>query len=206
MNRLRSAVLVFGAIALLLAGSAQAAPSTYADDQGDSVDARPSMDIVSVTYDVRQINKGGPPSLVIEMELAAPPESQLVSYETRAEASGCGHFDASYSPGTVFVTGLDSAPGSFWIGCGSPPDETGSTATLLDAQFRIVDGKVLRWSLAMDSIPKELRNGSTFSDLHAFTQIAEPVLGIDGTGTSPVEGQKGPLPIDSASTDKTWTY
>lgn len=204
MKRTRFVVLLsIAALAIGLAGSAQAAPITYADDSGDSVDARPSMDIVSVTYDVRQVNKSGPPSLVIEMELAAPPESQLVSYETRAEAAGCGHFDASFAPGTVFTAALDSAPASFWIGCGSPPDETGSTSTLLDAQFRI-DGNVLRWSLAMDGIPKELRGGTTFSDLHAFTQIAEPVLGIDGSGY--VLGAPGPLPIDTAATDKTWSY
>ena len=203
MNRIRSAALVAAALALLFAGSAQAAPVKYSDEKGDAVDARASMDIVSVTYDVRQVNKSGPPSLVIEMELAAPPENQFVSYETRAEASGCGFFEASFTPGTVFVAGLDSAPGSFWIGCGSPPDETGSTATLMDAQFRI-DGNVLRWSAAMDGIPKELRSGSTFSQLHAFTQIAEPVMGIDGTGN--VLGEDGPLPIDTAATDKTWTY
>ncbi|HUR50118.1 MAG TPA: hypothetical protein VMY88_11410 [Acidimicrobiales bacterium] len=199
MHRLRNAALVFAALALLFAGSAQAAPAAYSDDAGDSLDTRPSMDIVGVSYDVRQVNKSGPPSLVVEMELAGPPEGQLASYETRAQVEGCGYFQTSYAPGTLFVSALGSSPASFFMECGSAPDSTGSTATLLDAQFRI-DGNKLRWAIAMDSIPKELRGGTTFSELNAFTQIAEPVSGIFGTGSDL------PLPMDEAATDKTWSY
>lgn len=200
MSNIRKAGFVFAALAILMAGSAHASQSlTYEDEAGDSLDGRSSLDIVSVTYDVRQVNKGGPPSLVVEMELAGPPDGQLVSYETRAEAEGCGYFWTSYAPGTVFTQALGSAPASYFMECGSPPDGTGSTATLIDAQFRI-DGNTLRWSVALDSIAKELRSGSTFTSMEAYTQVAEPVFGIFGTGSDL------PLPIDEASTDGAWTY
>ena len=199
MKLVRTALVVLAALAVLSAGSVRAAESlTYSDDKGDALDGRASMDIVSVTHDIRQINKGGPPSLVIEMELAAPPEAQLVSYEIRANVDGCGYFQASYTPGTAWTAAVGSAPASFFIECGSPPDSTGSTATLLDAQFRI-DGNKLRWSGALDSIPKELRKNVTFTDINSFTQIAEPFMGINGTSDAG-------LPIDEASTSKAWSY
>ena len=199
MRKIRNTVLAFSALALLLAGTAQAAPFAYADDPGDAMDTRASMDIVAVRYDVRQVNKSGPPSLVVEMELAAPPEGQLVSYEIRSQVEGCGYFQASYQPGTIWAAATGAGTASFFMECGSPADPTGSSATLLYTQFRI-DGNTLRWSAAMDSIPKELRSGVTFSELRAFTQIAEPFMGIFGSGNDL------PLPMDEASTDKTWSY
>ena len=199
MRRVRNAGLLFAALAVLFSGSVQAAePFSYGDDKGDALDGRASMDIVSVTHDIRQINKSGPPSLVVEMELAAPPEAQLASYEIRAEVEGCGFFQASYTPGTAWSAAVGSAPASFFIECGTPADATGSTATLMDAQFRI-DGNKLRWSGALDSIPKELRSNTTFSDIYSFTQIAEPFMGINGTSDAN-------LPIDEAATDKPWSY
>lgn len=199
MKRFRIAGLILAVLAVLSAGSVQAGGELkYGDEAGDALDGRASMDIVSVTHDVRQINKSGPPSLVLEMELAAPPEAQLASYEIRANVDGCGFFQASYTPGTAWGAGVGSAPASFFIECGSPADSTGSTATLLDAQFRI-DGNTLRWSGALDSIPKELRSNVTFTDIHSFTQIAEPFMGINGSADAN-------LPMDDASTSKAWSY
>ena len=199
MKRTRLAAVLIAVLALLSAGPARASAFSYTDAEGDALDARASMDIVSVTYDIRQVNKAGPPSLVVEMELAAPPEGQLVSYETRAEAEGCGYFTSSFAPGTAWSAATGSAPASYFMECGSPEDSTGSTATLIDAQFRI-DGNTLRWAVALDSIPKELRGGTTFTEMSAYTQVAEPVMGIFGSGSDL------PLPMDEASTDASWTY
>lgn len=198
MRSIRTAGLLFAALAVLLAGSARAdAPLKYADDPGDALDGRASLDIVSVTYDLRQVNKVGPKSVVIEMELGAPPEGQLASYSARAEIEGCGFFDASFRPGSVVFGTAGIPPADFFIACGASGD-----SEILDAQFRI-DGNVLRWSIALDGLPKEARTGKVKS-LNSFTQIAEPATGIMGTGDLDVAD--GPLPIDAAASDKTWSF
>ena len=197
MSHLRKVALLFAALALLMAGSAQAAgPLTYADDEGDSLDGRGSMDIVSITYDMRQVNKSGPPSLVVEMELAAPPETQLASYTADADIEGCGYFQASFRPGSlVFGAALNVAPADFFIECGGSGEPE-----ILPAQFRI-DGNVLRWSLAVDGLPKSVKAGGTLGGLNAYSQIAEPITGVMGSAAVGPAGA-----TDSASTDKTWSF
>lgn len=197
MKRLRNAALVFAALAVLFAGTAQAAPLTYADDPGDALDGRASMDIVRVTHDLRQVNKTGPQSLVFEMELAAPPEAQLASYFVMTEIEGCGSFYASYRPGAV-VFGAAGIPGAgFYHSCAD------ADGAILNGSFRL-DGKVLRWALALDSLPKDQRASLTLGGLQAFSQIAEPATGIIGTGW--LDGNHAPAKIDAATTDKTWSY
>ena len=199
MRRLRPAALVFAALAILFAGSAQAAtPLTYSDEPGDALDGRASMDIVRVTHDLRQVNKSGPPSLVFEMELAAPPEAELASYYVMTEIEGCGRFYASFRPGSVvFGTALGIAPADFYHSCAD------ADGAILDGSFR-VDGNILRWGLALDGLPKDQRAGITLSSLQAFTQIAEPATGIIGTGW--LDGNHAPAKIDAATTDQTWSY
>lgn len=201
MSRIRKAGLVFAALAVVMAGSARpAGPLTYTDDAGDALDGRASMDIVRVTHDLRQVNKAGPPSLVFEMELAAPPESELVSYYVMSEIEECGSFYASFRPGSVvFGAALAIAPADFYHSCGDGPGD----GAILPAVFRI-DGNVLRWAVALDSLPKAQRGGLALTDLRAFTQIAEPATGIIGTGW--LDGTPAPLPVDTASTDKTWSF
>jgi len=183
MRRIPTAGVLFAALAVLFAGSAQAAPFTYADAAGDSSDRRASMDIVAVRYDVRQVDKAGPRSLVIEMKLAAPPEARLALYEVLAQADGC-RFNAFYRPGAaVAAIGFPSA----WV-----HTNCNSTITLLPAEFRI-DGNTLQWSIAMDELPEWLRHGSTFSGLAATARICDPV------------GNGGPV-VDQASTNTSWSY
>lgn len=197
MNRLRHAALVFAAVAVLFAGSAQAAAAlTYTDETGDALDGRASMDIVRVTHDLRQVNKTGPPSLVFEMELAAPPESQLASYYVMTEIEGCGSFYASYRPGAVVFGALDIAGADFYHSCAD------GDGAILSGNFRL-EKNVLRWALATDSLPKDQRTSLTLSSLQAFSQIAEPATGIIGTGW--LDGTHAPAKIDAATTDKTWS-
>jgi len=194
MRRISTAVVLFAALAVLFAGSAQAAPATYADDAGDSFDGRASMDIVAVRYDVRRVVDAGPLSLVVEMELAEPPEGVLAYYIAGAQSEGCGTVWAVYSTGTTAKAPVfGSGPrGKFNVGCGSPAGLDGSTGTWLDAEF-VIEGSTLRWSIALGALPRELRSGSTFRRLRAFARIAESATSIG-------------YPADEASTDQTWSY
>jgi len=193
-SRISTAGVLFAALAVLLAGSAQAAPVTYGDDGGDSLGNRASMDIVAVRYDVRRVDKDGPLSLVVEMELNEPPEGVLADYEAGAQSEDCGTVWATYRTGTTAKASVfGSGPsGSFNVGCGSPAGVYGSTGTWLDAEF-VIEGSTLRWSIALGALPRQLRSGSTFRRLRAFARIAESATSIG-------------YPADEASTDQTWSY
>ena len=198
MKRFRIAGLIVAALAVFCAGSVQAGTELkYTDDAGDALDGRASMDIVSVTHDIRQVNKTGPKSLVFEMELAAPPEMQLASYYVMTEIKDCGSFYASFRPGAVVFSAVGIAGADFYHSCAD------ADGAILDGQFRL-DGKTLRWAVALDSLPKSQRTGTTLEGLRAFSQIAEPATGIIGTGWA--DGTALPLPIDEATTDKTWSF
>jgi len=200
MNKLKALGLIFVALSVLSAGSAQAgAALTYADKKGDALDGRASMDIVRVTHDMRQVNKTGPPSLVFEMELAAPPQSQLASYFVMTDIEGCGRFYASYRPGAVVFGALGIGSADFYHSCGDGPGD----GAILSGAFRL-EKNVLRWSVSLDSLPKAQRASLKLGGLQAFTQIAEPATGILGTGW--LDGTHAPAKIDSATTDKTWSF
>ena len=198
MKRFRIASVIVAVLAVLCAGSVQAGTELkYTDETGDALDGRASMDIVSVTHDIRQVNKTGPKSLVFEMELAAPPEMQLASYYVMTEIEGCGSFYASFRPGAVVFGAAGIAGADFYHSCAD------ADGAILDGQFRL-DGKILRWALALDSLPKSQRSGVTLGGLQAFSQIAEPATGIIGTGW--LDGTHAPAKIDAATTDKTWSF
>lgn len=170
-----------------------AEPFTYEDEAGDAVDGSASMDIVRVTHDLRQVNRSGPPSLVFEMELAGPPESEMAAYGINSEIEGCGFLEALYRPGTLVYGTAGIAAADFFIECGS-----GDDSEILPAKF-LIDGNVLTWSIALDGLPKALKSSGKLQNLNAFTEITEPFTGEYGTN-------RALLPMDAASTDKTWNY
>ena len=184
-SRIPTAVVLFAVLAVLLAGSAQAASTTYTDPAGDSFDGRASMDIVAVRYDVRQVDKGGPLSLVVEMELAAPPEGALASYVTDARSDDCGAVRTSYGTGTAAINVGGSGPrGYFYLGC---------TDTSVRAEIGI-DGNTVQVSIPMDGLPKQMREGSTFRGLKASALLTQ----ANWTGAG--------HPVDKASTARSWSY
>ena len=196
MSKLRYAGLTFVALAVLCASSVQAAaPLKYADPAGDAIDGRPSMDIVSVTHDLRQINRTGPKSLVFELELAAPPEPILASYHVVTVLEGCGNLYANFRPGALLLGTIAIPNADIWVSCGGDAER-------LSTQFKIT-GNVLRWATALDSLPKDYRNG-VLTNLSAVTSIAEPVIGVYGTAR--LDGARGPLPIDQATSEDIWEY
>lgn len=185
------------AVLLLVAQPSQAAGLSFEDPAGDALDGRQSMDIVKVGYDVRQVNRGGPPSLVIELTLAGAPETQLATYGIEGDAGPC-FIDAAYRPGTVFATAIGSGAAAFFIGC------EGGDSELIDAKSLIKD-KVISLSIALDSLPKAARQAGVLENLYAFTQTSEPVTGIFGNGDQDLGGP-GVLPTDSAKTDKKFKF
>jgi len=183
MHRIRTAALLCVALAALFAGSVQAAgPLTYADAKGDAVGGRASMDIVSVTIDKRQVNERGPKSLVLELELAAPPETgpQLTTYEIETVMNGCRVF-AHFHRGSAY----DEAAFLYMYCRGRflRPEVT-------------VDKNVVQWTISLNELPEGYRTGALGS-IRASTSIDEPAYGYFLTG--------GPV-FDLATTDKTWSY
>lgn len=172
-------------------------PLAYEDPAGDALDIRPSMDILKVTHDLRQINKTGPKSLVYELTLAGPPEAQLISYGVEGDAGPC-FVDAAFRPGTVFSQVVGSGAAQFFVGC------EGMESELIDAKS-LIKGNVITMSIALDSLPKPARESGELKNLYSFTQNAEPVTGIFGNGDQDL-GMPGVLPTDSASTDKTFKF
>ena len=174
-----------------------ATPLTIDDPAGDALDGRGSMDILKLGFDVRQVNKSGPPSLVFELTLADPPETQLASYNIDTKAGDC-RLDASWRPGTLLVEAGLFPAGQFSVACG---DEIG---TLIGAKMGSKDN-VISMSLAMDSVPKPMRQAGALEGIYAFTQTAEPVFGVIGNGYSDGIGNT-PTPTDSVSTDKKFKF
>jgi len=197
MTKRTCTALLALAVLLLAAAPSQAAGLSFGDPAGDALDGRKSMDIVKVGYDVRQMNRGGPPSLVIELTLAGPPETQLASYGVEGDAGPC-FIDAGFRPGTVFATAVGSGAASFFIGC------EGEDPELVDAKS-LIKGNMITLSIALDSLPKAARQAGVLENLYAFTQTSEPVTGIFGNGDQDLGGP-GVLPTDSAKTDKKFKF
>lgn len=170
---------------------------SYDDPTGDALDTRASMDIVKVTYDVRQVNKSGPASLVVELTLAAPPETQLATYDIQADAGDSCFVDAGFRPGTVVSQAGLIPAAQFYIGC------NGDNAFV--PAKSLIKGNVLTMSVALDSLPKTAREEGVLSGLYAFSMTSEPVIGLYGNGYTDGIGNL-PTPTDSATTDKTFKF
>ncbi|MCA1822944.1 MAG: hypothetical protein ABR520_04415 [Mycobacteriales bacterium] len=204
--RVRLLVAVAAAATLLGAapGLAIGQKPQITDPPGDALGSRASLDIVSGTFDTSGIvTKVGrrttytPKSFVGTLTLAGPPEAGPgYAYYLNADVAGCGGFQLAYAPGTVFASTVGAA--TLYTDCGSPPDETGSTSTLITVEATIA-GNAIVWTVGLKSLPQEIKLGSVFSNLSAYTDIVEPVLGVIGPGYL-----TDVLWVDSATSDKTW--
>lgn len=201
---MRRLLVLLLAVPVLLVGAAPvpAAPSpvlALADPKGDAIDGRPSMDILSVTYDVKTLKKGNPPSLLVTMKLAAPYEQQLAAYHVKSQIPGCGFFDASFAPGTLLSQATGSSSMSWFIECG-PGDE----AVLLFVKPTL-NKDTITFGLSLDSMPKKARAGAKLTAIRAFTTMAEPVMGILGNGELDFDAVEG-VPTDEVRTPKEYSF
>lgn len=181
-------------IALSTVGHAAPAPQVK-DAKGDALASQSALDIVSVQYSTtgkRAGRKYTPDTLVVKMTLAAAPKTSggTYAYNTDASVTGCGYFQTLYSPGATL------GDGHFFMECGSPADETGSTATLIPTAAKVA-GNTITWSIKLRTLPKQIKVGSTWSGFNAYTDITEPVFGLIGAGL--FTGG-----VDEASGTKSW--
>lgn len=177
----------------------------FEDAQGDSLDTRASMDLLAASIEMKPMAPRNTPSLVVTWELAAAPEPTGVSYEFNGELPGCGVFSAAFRPGTAYnivfgeTLGMGISTHQMYVGCGSPPSDTGSTATFVDLMTSVKGNTVTMWT-ALSALPKEALAEGEMSQLRAFTQMAEPATGIFGNGSLGLE------PNDEATTDQVWNF
>lgn len=169
---------------------------TITDPAGDALATQKSYDITKVTITTK--GKGSkasykPVSIVLTMTVAgALSTTPGAAYEVDvADVSGCGYANFTYTPG-----GLDE--GGVFTECGSPADETGSTATLYDAP-PTVSGSTITWDVPLSLLSPEFKAGAVFSGISGKANQNDPVFGLIGTGTLLDEGN-----WDIASTDKTF--
>lgn len=194
--RARLAVAIAAAAVLSLTSAGHAAPAPQVKDPtGDALAAQAASDIVSVTYSTTGKKVGRKyvaDTLVIAMKLAAAPHTSggTYLYYTRAEVSDCGSFETRYSPGA------SSGSGSFFLACGSQNNAATGTSTLIQTNPKVT-GSVITWSMKLRALPREIKVGSQWSALSAYTDVVEPFTGILGPGAFG-------LPLDSASSTKTW--
>ena len=184
--------------------SAAPTPLVIADAKGDALDARASMDLVSVKLESKNFKPKDTPSLVVTFELAGPLDKSTataINYNLDAQIPGCGYIEFTYAPGTV----LEGGPGvgaysNISTSCGGPPSSTGDGTYLgLDAKVELVGNSIVMWT-SWASLTKEIRAANTLTEISASTQNAEPLTGIIGLGLF------GPGATDTAATDKPWKY
>jgi hypothetical protein len=152
----------------------------YLDPEGDAVGPA-SADIVSVSYEVTDRQPGPERQLVVRMELAAPP-SDLVDYQTGAEPFACENLDTDLAGPSVLRMSPYLGRSNFYVGCGQSPDPLTGSTTVRFGTYEDVEGRTITWSIPFDRLPAELRDGIDVYHFHAFTHLAEPVSGHDGTG------------------------
>jgi len=169
------------------------------DPAGDAIDTRASMDILNIAFEVKKVRATDPkPSVIVSMKLAAPPEKQLASYTIWATIPECGEFSVDYAPTTLIKTvPSPRSPADAFICTGS----SGATdsLSLFSPKFAVSKDNTMTWTIALDSFPKAARAGGTLTQIHAETQIAEPVEGILGNAALG-------LPTDDVATDKEFTF
>lgn len=201
--RLALAAAGLAAIGMVGSSSAATAPTklTVSDAAGDALATQKAYDITRVTFTTKGVTtkKGRvvtykPKALVITMTIAGAFATTAGSnYEVDANVAGCGYANFSYRPGSA----LDS--GGVFTECGSPADETGSTATLY-AYPPTVKGSTVTWDVPLNGLSEEFRQGAVLSGISALATQNDPVFGLVGTGLIGAEGN-----FDSAATDKRFT-
>ncbi len=184
----RPAVALSGLALVALAsgaGAATAGPTvlTVEDPKGDQLSTSDS-DITSVAFTTtgkttttkvkgKSVTSYAPENLVVSMTLAAPPSALPgVLYQIDGSTSKCGAI-------SLYYTADDSGSGAY-VGCGSEPDAaTGSTSTTLDV-LPVVKDATITWTMPFDSLPREIKPGTSISGIEAFATQADPVFGLIG--------------------------
>jgi hypothetical protein len=198
-----------------LSGAAAPAPPQIVDPSGDAVGSQTALDIVSVKFSTtgttsvvkkgkKKITVYTPTKLVVTETLAAAPSTtQSARYRIQAEIDGCGGFDL------IYANAADGPVGSLWLDCPAGADPT-SGGTLTNVTPKI-SGSTLTWEFSLKSLPAEVKVGSAVSSFKAYTDLADPVLGLIGTGDGasallnvPGDPSNAKAVVDSATGTAVW--
>lgn len=180
-------------------------PMVITDPAGDALDARPSMDLVSVTLESAIRKPGKTPSLIVTFELAGPIDrstATAVGYNLNTQVPDCGYLNFTWSPGTL----LEGGPGAgayskVTTSCGGEPSSTGEgTYRGIDAKAEIDGNKLILWT-SLESLTKEIQAARMIDSIQATTENTEPATGIIGTG-----GLGLPIYTDEVTSDKAWRW
>jgi hypothetical protein len=188
MPRLLVTALAAAAVLATPALSGAAAPAPQiVDPSGDAVGSQASLDIVSVKFSTtgttsvvkkgkKKITVYTPTKLVVTETLAAAPSAtQSVRYRIQADIDGCGSFDLLY------VNAATGPDGSLFLSCPDGGSDPTAGGTLITTTPKIA-GSVMTWEFSLKMLPAEIKVGSAVSGFKAYTDVADPVFGLFGTG------------------------
>ncbi len=201
--RLVTAAACLAVVGLVGGASAATKPSTltFTDPAGDALATQKSYDITKVSFTTKGVTtKVGkkvtykPKSIVVTMTIAGDFASLAgAAYGVDVDVAGCGYANFSYTPGSSL------SEGGLFTECGSPEDDTGSTATLYN-QAPEVKGSTVTWDFPLSGLSEEFKAGAVISGITAHAVQNDPVFGLLGPGAFASEGN-----FDNAETDKTFT-
>jgi hypothetical protein len=188
------------ALGLLLAGTANAAPTKVPqikDPAGDAAGAQAGTDIVSVLFTTAGKGSGKgyvPKTFSVTMTLAGPALSGPgLTYEVHATTTTCGDIAFTYEPGTAYekATGL-----SGWADWGSCDNQAGDgSIELLTVETA---GNKVVWEFGYKAIG--LKAGAVLSNMKAYVDPSNPAVPF------PASENGGPFGvIDVATGAGSWT-
>lgn len=195
--------------AALFASTASAAPTAVITDaKGDAKGAQAAYDIVSVTMETTKVSKAKNAPLkdfVVTMELAAAPDTKPgTAYQIFGTNAACGAFFAY-----VYWSALDAGPSSSlqFGDCGDGTDPT-SDNFLVESATVTTQGTKLVFKASAKALPSQIKAGSAFTELVAYTAPTEPVVGYSTYDVAVISGApiEDAATIDFARGDKTYKY
>lgn len=198
MRAIRPALALAAVLGVGLASAASAAggPSTltFADKKGDNVSPSAASDITGVSWTTSGKNTGAKyvaKNLVLTLTLAAPPAADgMVVYGIDADLAGCGDFYVSYMPGAKLLDSFNYAS------CGGNPSDPTGDGTSFDGSPE-VKGTSIIWTFPLKSLPGDVKAGSQFTAVNAYTDFVDPATSIFGP-----RSLTGEALYDTATTDK----
>ena len=202
--RARIALAAALAVAALSGHSAQALPGVAgADPVGDALSQQAGHDIVGFSISSTRAGKGKNAPVkdfTITLDTAGPAQAGIGTiYTVEGMVEGCGAFRVRLFRGlfgTIWGPELLAGTGSF--ACVADPHPVWGPSYNVSPTTKI-DGNRISWTIRGSAIPRLVKVGTVFSDLHASVTLGEPA---SGKSTSNYERTAS---IDTTSSI-TWRY
>lgn len=191
--------------AVLFASSASAAPTVVITDPQGDVRGQAAFDIVSVTMETTKTSTAKTAPLkdfIVSIQLAAAPTVLPgTSYQVMGENAACGTFYAF-----VYFSALDGGQtSSMQFGNCGTPNAAGQDNWLLEPAVK-VDGNKIVFTVSAKTMPPQVKAGSPFNQLIAYTAPTEPVVGYSVVDFAPDDAVAEAGSFDFAKSDKIYKY